>query len=176
MYRMALVLCIVALPCCSAFPQNPLDNPSFEEIDAAGAAVGWTLNGGAELVAEPGDARKGAHAARVRFDDPVTSRPDLALSPDDVRYENGTLTVTIHNLGAAPSPSTTLQVQDAQGNALAEADVPPIEAPLDLKPRTAEVEVTVEGRLGGEWRVVLGPGNEVEEGTEANNATGLPRG
>jgi hypothetical protein len=100
--------------------------------------------------------------------EPITSRPDLALGPDDVRYEEGKLTITVHNLGAAPSPRTTLQVQDAKGKVLAEADVPPIEVPLDLKPRRVEVEVRA--KLTGEWRVVLDPKDEVREVTAANNA------
>ncbi|MBM3473195.1 MAG: hypothetical protein FJX75_08015 [Armatimonadetes bacterium] len=103
--------------------------------------------------------------------DPITSRPDLALGPEDVRYENGTLTVTIHNVGATPSPQTTLQVQDTRGKVLAEAEVPAMEAPLDLKPRTAEVTVRV--RPTGEWRVVLDPKDEVREVTEVNNGARL---
>jgi hypothetical protein len=101
--------------------------------------------------------------------DPITSRPDLAIGPDDVRLEGAKLTVTVHNLGAAPSPATTLQVQDANGKALAEADLPPIEAPRDLKPRRVEVVVEVKGRPNGEWRVVLDPTDRVKEVTEANN-------
>jgi hypothetical protein len=59
-------------------------------------------------------------------------------------------------------------VQDAKGKVLAEADVPPIEVPLDLKPRRVEVEVRA--KLTGEWRVVLDPKDEVREVTAANNA------
>jgi len=99
--------------------------------------------------------------------DPITSRCDLAIGPDDVRYAGGRLTVTVHNLGAAPTPKTTLSVQGGGRKVLAEAEVPALEAPLDLRPRT--VEVSVEVTLGEGWSVLLDPGNEVVEITEANN-------
>lgn len=83
------------------------------------------------------------------------------------------LTITVHNLVAAPSPRTTLRLQNAKDDSLAEADVPPIEAPLNPKPRRAEVEVSVKGSPSGKCRVLLDPWDDVKEVTEVNNRLGV---
>lgn len=101
--------------------------------------------------------------------DPITTRPDLAIGPEDVCPDGDKLGVTVHNVGAAPTPPAILQVQDAWGRIVCEAGIPPIEAPFDLKPRRAQVEVFLSQPPKNRWRVVLDPNNRVREIAEVNN-------
>ncbi|MBM3500608.1 MAG: hypothetical protein FJX74_18280, partial [Armatimonadetes bacterium] len=110
---MGYILCVISLavisPC--ALPQNLLDNPSFEQLDAAGAAVGWTPNGGATLVAEEGVARKGAHAAKVRFDDRFQQMRPIA-GGETYRFRGFVRRV---QPGGAEAPKIKVYFLDAQG-------------------------------------------------------------
>jgi len=101
--------------------------------------------------------------------DGITGRPDLAVGREDVTVEDGSVRVSVHNLGAARSPQTTVQVQDAQGKVMAEAEVAPVEAPLDLRPRTAEVTLPLRGAPVRRCRVAVDPTDAVREITEVNN-------
>ncbi len=101
--------------------------------------------------------------------DDITSRADLAMDPWDVSYADGTVTAIVHNIGGAPAPATTVQVMDASGAVVGQTRVPALEAPLDLKPRTIEVSVTVTGQPQEGWRVTVDPGDAIAEITEVNN-------
>jgi hypothetical protein len=102
----------------------------------------------------------------------VATRPDLGIGSDDVVAKGGKLAVTVHSLGATPSPGATLTIEDASGKALATAAIPALAAPLDLAPKTATVRLTLpKGAV--RVRVAL-PGNAAEV-TQLNNVVTLPR-
>jgi hypothetical protein len=105
---------------------------------------------------------------------PVEQRPDLGIGADDVRVKGRQLLVTVHSLGAAATPAGTLRVEDAAGRLLASAAVPALAAPLDLRPKTAEVRVTLPAAAvhGGRVRIAL-PG-DAPEVTRLNNEVRIP--
>jgi hypothetical protein len=107
--------------------------------------------------------------------EPIAGRSDLAIGPEDIALEDGALTVAVHNVGAAPSPATRLAVHDEDGRAVARADIPAIEAPLDLRARTVQVAVDLGSGPGRGWEVVIDPGNEVREITRVNNVEVVPQ-
>ena len=103
--------------------------------------------------------------------DDLRSRPDLALSAADVRAEGDELVVTVHNVGAAPTPAGIgVEAWDGEGRVVARAELPAIEAPADCLPRTATVRL----EAAGASRVVLDPGGRLPEITEVNNLLDLP--
>jgi len=100
-------------------------------------------------------------------------RVDVAMSPGDIGYESGVLTLDVHNLGNEPVQGLRVVVYDgppAAGEVITDEILSNLKAPIDLIPRTAT--------LGFEWRpenrkhlisVVLDPDNELAEITERNN-------
>lgn len=105
---------------------------------------------------------------------PTSERPDLGIGIDDVKVENGVVTVTVHSLGAKPAPAGAVRLTDAKGKTAAEVPTPELAAPTDLKPHTAEVKLTVPAGFaikGASVRVEL-PG--VKEITQVNNVVKLP--
>ncbi len=74
---------------------------------------------------------------------PYWSRPDLGLSEGDVRVSGRTVRVRVHSLGSVDAPASTVIVRDASGRAIASASVPPLKAPIDLAPKTADVTLTL---------------------------------
>lgn len=77
---------------------------------------------------------------------PAGPLPDIAFGPSDVRIDGRTITVTLHNLGGAATPPGRLALQPKPGATLASVVVPALEAPLDLRPRTTTVRLTVPGK------------------------------
>jgi hypothetical protein len=69
---------------------------------------------------------------------PYWSRPDLGVDPEDVRIEGSRMTVKVHSLGAVDAPASRVVLRDRTGRMLATADVPPLKAPSDLMPKTAD--------------------------------------
>ncbi len=125
--------------------------------------------GSMELAFAPGTTTV-VRMRRVSAAAPYWERPDLGISPEDVRVSGGDVTVTVHGLGAVASPETGIALVGADGRTLASGTVPPIEAPLDLAPRTATVtlRVTSGADLAGS-RVVLDPERKITEITRRNN-------
>lgn len=74
---------------------------------------------------------------------PYWSRPDLGISPEDVRVAGRTMTVTVHSVGGADAPAAAVVVRDAAGLELGRGRVPALPAPKDLKPRAAAVRVSL---------------------------------
>jgi hypothetical protein len=100
---------------------------------------------------------------------PVEQRPDLGIGADDLVRKGGRLEVTVHSLGAAATVGGELRLEDAAGHRLATAAIPPLEAPLDLKPRTAVVRLAVPKGAGRLTVRVALPG-DAPEVTLLNNA------
>ena len=69
---------------------------------------------------------------------PYWSRPDLGIDPEDVRVEGSRMTVKVHSLGAVDAPASRVVLRDRAGRVLATANVPPLKAPSDLMPNTAD--------------------------------------
>jgi len=75
----------------------------------------------------------------VRPGDEPATRGDIGLSADDLTVARGKLTVTVHSLGAKPTPPGTATLVDATGRTIASARFAGLAAPLDLLPKTATV-------------------------------------
>ena len=107
----------------------------------------------------------------VKAGTPYWERPDLGLDAGDVKAGSSSISVTVHNVGSVASPSATVGLVTAGGKVVAAAQVPAIEAPLDLRPKTATVTVTVPAGtpLKGA-RVVIDPEGALKEITKKNNA------
>jgi hypothetical protein len=75
--------------------------------------------------------------------DQVEARPlpDLAVGQGDVFYDRATdrLKVVVHNIGSGAAKDVVVRFEDSEGKVLAERVIPLLEAPLDLRPRTAVV-------------------------------------
>ncbi|MFP4248741.1 MAG: LamG-like jellyroll fold domain-containing protein [Armatimonadota bacterium] len=97
-------------------------------------------------------------------------RPDLALSSTEgARVEDGTLTVIAHNIGSRQTPACAATLS-ADGEVIAEAQVPTIPAPLDFQPKIAEVSFDLPAGATGEMTVMLDAEGAIAEITEVNNA------
>ncbi len=106
---------------------------------------------------------------------PTETRPDLGIGADDVLRKGRSVQVTVHSLGALDAPAGRVWVEDASGKTVAAGKTPPLKAPVDLKPKTAVVKLTLpEGfdAKGAKVRVALADG--VREITQLNNAVPLP--
>ncbi|MCP4026625.1 MAG: LamG domain-containing protein, partial [Sphingomonas sp.] len=73
---------------------------------------------------------------------PVETRPDLGIGRDDVAVAGQRVTVTVHSLGAVPTTAGRVSLWQ-QDRRIASAAVPPLAAPGDLIPKTAQVTLTV---------------------------------
>jgi len=107
---------------------------------------------------------------------PYWQRPDLGISREDITVVPGdhALRVIVHSLGSVPSPATRIGFRDAQGRLVATSNLGPIDAPVDLIPRTAEVGITLPvGMTPDGGSVEIDPDNALEEITKLNNRVNL---
>ncbi len=105
---------------------------------------------------------------------PTSGRPDIGIGADDVAMKGRTVTVTVHSLGAADAPGGTALLEDASGRVIARAAIPPLAAPRDLDPKTAQVRLTVPaGGAAASVRIALD--GDAREITLANNRVTLAR-
>ena len=79
--------------------------------------------------------------------------------------------LTVHSLGSQPVTGGRAWLEDARGRPLAEVALPPLEAPRDLRPRTATVRLPAHPQAAG-VRVALA--GEEAEITTHNNRLSLP--
>ena len=105
---------------------------------------------------------------------PVIERPDLGVGQDDVKAGQGKLTVTVHSLGAKPAPASVVVLEDGAGHELARAMAPALPAPLDLKPKTAQI--TLASRAGWKtgYRIRILTPAAAPEITQLNNTVIAP--
>ena len=100
--------------------------------------------------------------------------PDLAISPYFVKKEGNTLSLTIHNIGCAPTGPFTCRVHDSQGNILQATKVASLGSPTDFVSK--KVTLLVPNLPESEkYFVVLDPNNEVKEIFEENNTVTLDK-
>jgi hypothetical protein len=107
---------------------------------------------------------------------PVDERADLGIGTDDVVMRGRSAAITVHSLGAKDTKGGHAELIDATGKVVATTRMPPLAAPLDLKPKTATVKLAVPSRLDPATlaiRVAL-TGDEPEI-TQANNSVALTR-
>ena len=129
------------------------------------SSIPLTLRGGKSTLIKAEQKEKGT---------PVWQLPDLALGPQDFRYEadGDQGEVTLHNLGSAPSQPFRLQIRNARGSVIFERRLASLPAPLDLRPKTVAVPVSGLRAAGDGPRLHLKllAGPEVEEITTRNNS------
>ena len=104
----------------------------------------------------------------------VETRPDLGIGRDDVVVRGRRVSVTVHSLGARAATGGRVTLVGGDGQEVAGAALPALEAPVDLRPRTTVVRVTVPARIDPtslSVRVAL-PGNAAEV-TRLNNVVPL---
>jgi hypothetical protein len=98
--------------------------------------------------------------------------PDLAVGKNDAFYDVATdrLKVVVHNLGAEPARGVTVRFEDPTGALLAQREIPLLEAPLDLEPKTAVVWLPQPLLLPHDRIVVrVDPDGAIDEITDENN-------
>lgn len=136
------------------------------------SSIPLTLRGGKSTIIKAEQKEKGT---------PVWQFPDLALGPQDFRYEADSEQgeVTLHNLGSAPSQPFRLQIRNDRGSVIFERRISSLPAPLDLRPKTMVVPVSGLRAAGDGARLHLRilAGADVEEITTRNNSlwVELPR-
>ena len=111
----------------------------------------------------------------IRAGQPVELRPDLGIGADDAKVAGRTVRLTVHSLGSVDAPAGIATIEDAAGRTLTTAAIPPIAAPRDLTPRTANVTLRLNQPLptGAVARVTLT--GQAAEITRLNNIVALPR-
>jgi hypothetical protein len=77
---------------------------------------------------------------------PYWTRPDLAVARNDIRVTGSTMSVTVHNVGAAATPAARVVLRDRAGREVARTTVRSLEAPSDLKPRKTTVTIRLPGK------------------------------
>lgn len=111
---------------------------------------------------------------RVRAGTPVEQRADLGVGRGDVRVDGRQVHVTVHSLGHVATGVGVAVLEDARGREIARIEIPAMQAPLDLQPKTTTVSLPLPagGRSGLRVRVGLADGGE--EVTRLNNSVVLP--
>ena len=106
---------------------------------------------------------------------PTDQRADLGIGGDDVVVKGRSLMVTVHSLGAVDASGGTVTLEDSAGKVLATAPLPPLAAPRDLLPRTAQVRLAMPAGAGTGLRVRVALAGNAPEITMLNNMVLLSR-
>jgi hypothetical protein len=103
---------------------------------------------------------------------PYWSRPDLGIDPQDVKINGRKVTVTVHSIGAVDAPASQVIFRDNTGKILTQCKVPPVKAPVDLKPKTTTVTFSLPSdastRKGSTVEIV--PSRAIPEITSMNDS------
>ena len=102
--------------------------------------------------------------------EPIVGRADLALSPIDTEVVEGEVLGVLHNIGQEGAAVVQISLIDPQGNVVSTqslADVPGIGN--ELEPVRLPYTLTGAPADASGWRVVVDPGQHVEEIYEGNN-------
>ncbi|MCE5252511.1 hypothetical protein LLG96_20100 [bacterium] len=95
--------------------------------------------------------------------------PDLAVSSYFIRKEGGNLTVTVHNIGSAPSGSFTVALFGQQGSEIKRLSVDSLPGCEDFVPKQATVTFTGIPE-GNNYLIVVDRDNEIKEILKENNS------
>jgi endogenous inhibitor of DNA gyrase (YacG/DUF329 family) len=106
--------------------------------------------------------------------EPITGRPDLALSELDTVIEGGAVSGFVHNIGEASAAECEVALLAADGTSAGSISLGEVSGIEDLEPvripyRFADLPDDLTG-----WRVVVDPGDRVTEICEDNNELALP--
>ncbi|WP_260928861.1 LamG domain-containing protein [Novosphingobium sp. 9] len=107
-------------------------------------------------------------------DNPAT-RPDVGLSQQDLAWKGSALQVTVHSLGAKPTPAGEVTITGPDGRVWGKAAFPTLAAPSDLTPKTATISLKIpaeapKARLAATLRL----NGDVHEITADNNTASVP--
>ena len=114
-------------------------------------------------------------AELIRAGTPVEARPDLGIGADDVAVKDRQVTLTVHSLGSGATGAGVATLVTADGRELARAAIPPIEAPVDLKPRTVQVRMTLPAGASAGVTARVALAGDAPEVTMLNNAVVVGR-
>jgi hypothetical protein len=104
---------------------------------------------------------------------PYWSRPDLAISREDISVLGREVRVNVHSLGSVPAPETVVAFRQA-GRIVATVAVPALAAPVDLQPKTTKVVLTLPaGTDPAGGAVEIDPEHTLLEITVRNNRVQL---
>ena len=105
---------------------------------------------------------------------PYWLRPDLGFTREDVTRTPDGFRVKIHSLGSAPAPASTLALRVRTGVLVAGITTPALAAPVDLVPKTVEVEFKLPAGISIEGgSLELDPQHALAEITRLNNTVKL---
>lgn len=99
----------------------------------------------------------------------ISSRPDLALSPLDLKRDRGKISAKVHNIGGSDAAQVVIALVDASGKEIRRQTLAALAAPLDLVPKM--VDFTFDGlpENAAGWSIVVDPDKKVPEVYEGNN-------
>jgi len=103
----------------------------------------------------------------------IRTRPDIGIASRDLRWTGRNLTVTVHSLGAVDAQAGRVILEAADGRILAQTTLPALDAPNDLRAKTANVALAVPRSADLTGAVVRVSLNE-DELTLANNHAVVP--
>lgn len=109
---------------------------------AASRTIGWERSADIDVTLAPGVATV-LVLDLVKPGTPYWSRPDLGIGEKDVEVSGRRMTVVVHSLGTIGAPSARLVLRDRSGTELARARIPGLKAPVDLRPVTARVSLSL---------------------------------
>ena len=101
----------------------------------------------------------------------MSTRPDVGIGPSDLTTDGQSLTVTVHGLGAVASPPGRVILESARGAVLAEAGMPALPAPDDLRPKVQAVTLPLPAVVPDGSRVRLILDGQPPEISRQNNET-----
>ncbi|WP_068081184.1 LamG-like jellyroll fold domain-containing protein [Novosphingobium rosa] len=139
--------------------------------DVATRMVELERSGSLPVSFAPGATTVMTFRLRQKADTQPEHRPDLGIGADDVVRKGNQLSVTVHSLGSVAAPAGKVMLETAEGKVLATAAVPALEAPGDLRAKTAKVTLTVPGGAPATLRVRVSTGSP--EVTQRNNVVTL---
>jgi hypothetical protein len=106
-------------------------------------------------------------------DEQLAERDGVGIASRDLRWTGRNLTVTVHSLGAVDAQAGRVILEAADGRILAQTTLPALDAPNDLRAKTANVALAVPRSAdlaGAVVRVILSE----DELTLANNHAVVP--
>ncbi len=111
---------------------------------------------------------------RIAAGTPVEQRADFGVGRGDVRVDGRQVHVTVHSLGHVGTGVGVAVLEDARGREIARTEVPAMEAPTDLLPRTATVSLPLPAGDRSSLRVRVLLADDGEEVTRLNNRVDVP--
>ena len=107
---------------------------------------------------------------RIKAATPVETRADLGIGRGDLHMDGQTLKLTVHSLGHVATLPGQAMVKDADGREVGRVAIPALPAPLDLRPRTVQLELKLpQGFKRSGASVQVSQQGDAEEVTRLNN-------